>query len=315
MLSTLRGDFAEADRQLEYAAELALGVGGPEWWPATTAAIAVLRLWQGRLDDAVDAARRALDGIADPRFAPWLVDFSIVYPTAARVDADRAEDARARGDHEAASEATAAAVQAVAQCDEMLAQIPEGQLAPRGLACRSLAVAEAERAAGRADPDVWATAVAQFRELGELYLVAYAEFRQAEAFLAAGSRAGATAQVLLRDAHALTVGMGEVPLRGQIEALARRSRISLGEDGQAPADHDSALGITAREREVLVLLAQGATNREIAERLVITEKTASVHVSHILAKLDARNRGEAAAIAHRLGLTGDSAGVGDPRGA
>jgi DNA-binding NarL/FixJ family response regulator len=63
---------------------------------------------------------------------------------------------------------------------------------------------------------------------------------------------------------------------------------------------------------VLVLLAEGATNREIAERLVITEKTASVHVSHILAKLDARNRGEAAAIAHRLGLTGDRSGARDP---
>jgi DNA-binding CsgD family transcriptional regulator len=42
---------------------------------------------------------------------------------------------------------------------------------------------------------------------------------------------------------------------------------------------------------------------------VITEKTASVHVSHILAKLDARNRGEAAAIAHRLGLTADAGGA------
>jgi DNA-binding NarL/FixJ family response regulator len=120
--------------------------------------------------------------------------------------------------------------------------------------------------------------------------------------VAAGSRAGAAAEVWLRDAHALTVAIGEVPLRGQIEALARRSRISLGEDGGGPVDGDSPLGITAREREVLALLAQGATNREIAESLVITEKTASVHVSHILAKLDARNRGEAAAIAHRLGL-------------
>jgi DNA-binding NarL/FixJ family response regulator len=170
------------------------------------------------------------------------------------------------------------------------------------VACRSLAVGEASRAAGRPDPDAWSVAGEQFRELGEAYIVAYAEFRQAEAAVAAGSRAAAAAEAPLRNAHALTVGMGEVPLRAQIEALARRARISLGEDGHAPAD-DSALGITAREREVLVLLARGATNREIAESLVITEKTASVHVSHILAKLDARNRGEAAAIAHRLGLT------------
>jgi DNA-binding NarL/FixJ family response regulator len=303
LLSTLRGQFEQADRELGRAAELALGVGGPEWWPATTAAIAVLRLWQGRRDDAAHAAHAALDAVADPGFAPWLVDFSIVYPTAARVDADRAEDARARGDHDAALEAAAAATGAVARCDEMLAQIPEGRVAPRGLACRSLACAEAARAAGRAEPDAWIAAAQRFRELGEDYVVAYAEFRQAEACVAAGSRGGAAAEVPLRDAHALTLGMGEVPLRAQIEALARRARISLGEDGAAPVDGELPLGITAREREVLVLLAEGATNREIAETLVITEKTASVHVSHILAKLDARNRGEAAAIAHRLGLT------------
>jgi DNA-binding CsgD family transcriptional regulator/tetratricopeptide (TPR) repeat protein len=303
LLSTLRGQFEQADRELGRAAELALGVGGPEWWPATTAAIAVLRLWQGRRDDAAHAAHAALDAVADPGFAPWLVDFSIVYPTAARVDADRAEDARARGDHDAALEAAAAATGAVARCDEMLAQIPEGRVAPRGLACRSLACAEAARAAGRAEPDAWIAAAQRFRELGEDYVVAYAEFRQAEACVAAGSRGGAAAEVPLRDAHALTLGMGEVPLRAQIEALARRARISLGEDGAAPVDGELPLGITAREREVLVLLAEGATNREIAETLVITEKTASVHVSHILAKLGARNRGEAAAIAHRLGLT------------
>ncbi|MGZ4230017.1 MAG: helix-turn-helix transcriptional regulator [Solirubrobacteraceae bacterium] len=309
LLSTLRGDFARADGELEHAAELALGVGGPEWWPATTAAIAVLRLWQGRLDDAAHAAHEALDAVADSRFAPWLVDFSIVYPTAARVDADCAEDARARGDGAAAAEAAASAARAVARCDEMLAQIPEDRMAPRGLACRSLAVAEAARGEGRPEPDAWAAAVAQFRELGEPYLVAYAEFRQAEAAVAAGSRAGAEAVVPLQDAHAITVAMGEVPLRAQIEALARRSRIPLALDGQTPDGHDSALGITAREREVLVLLARGATNREIAEALVITEKTASVHVSHILAKLGARNRGEAAAIAHRLGLTADAGGA------
>jgi DNA-binding NarL/FixJ family response regulator len=62
------------------------------------------------------------------------------------------------------------------------------------------------------------------------------------------------------------------------------------------------LGLTARELEVLQLLAEGLTNRAIAERLVISEKTAGVHVSHILAKLGAPNRATAAAEAHRLRL-------------
>ena len=60
------------------------------------------------------------------------------------------------------------------------------------------------------------------------------------------------------------------------------------------------LGLTTREAEVLTLVSRGFTNREIAETLVISVKTASVHVSHILRKLDAPNRLEAAAIAHRL---------------
>ena len=65
-------------------------------------------------------------------------------------------------------------------------------------------------------------------------------------------------------------------------------------------DFDEILGLTPREAEVLTLVARGYTNREIAETLVISVKTASVHVSHILRKLGAPNRREAAAVAHRL---------------
>jgi DNA-binding NarL/FixJ family response regulator len=65
---------------------------------------------------------------------------------------------------------------------------------------------------------------------------------------------------------------------------------------------EEILGLTPREAEVLTLVARGYTNREIAATLVISVKTASVHVSHILRKLGAPNRLEAAAIAHRLAL-------------
>ena len=60
--------------------------------------------------------------------------------------------------------------------------------------------------------------------------------------------------------------------------------------------------LTGRELEVLRLVAAGRSNREIAAELFISAKTASVHVSNILAKLDAASRTEAAAIAHREGL-------------
>src|SRR5258705_124093 len=61
-------------------------------------------------------------------------------------------------------------------------------------------------------------------------------------------------------------------------------------------------GLTSRERDVLALVAEGYTNRRIAETLFISESTAGVHVSHILGKLGVETRTEAATIAVRLGL-------------
>ena len=89
-------------------------------------------------------------------------------------------------------------------------------------------------------------------------------------------------------------------------ALARRARISLeagdADETPTPAEIDR-YGLTPRELEVLALLAEGRTNRQIAETLFISESTAGVHVSNILGKLGATNRVEAAAIAYRMGAT------------
>ena len=113
---------------------------------------------------------------------------------------------------------------------------------------------------------------------------------------------------MLRAAHQTTVRFGERPIRREIELLAKRGRLQLDEQVDAgPRPDESAspaasLGLTRREAEVLTLLAAGRTNRQIGQELFITEKTASVHVSRILAKLGVAGRGEAAAIAHRIGL-------------
>jgi len=71
----------------------------------------------------------------------------------------------------------------------------------------------------------------------------------------------------------------------------------------AASERRDTFGLSAREREVLRLLAQGRTNPEIGERLFITRKTVGVHVGNILAKLGVSGRVEAAAVAIRLGLT------------
>ena len=73
-----------------------------------------------------------------------------------------------------------------------------------------------------------------------------------------------------------------------------RSAASAARNGAGPA---GLKALTDRERDVLALLVDGRTNRQIAAKLFITEKTASVHVSNILAKLGVRSRGEAAAMA------------------
>ncbi len=142
--------------------------------------------------------------------------------------------------------------------------------------------------------------------------LAAALLRAAEAAFGAGDRdAGGTR---LRRASALAQELGALPLSRDIAVVARRARIPLS-PGDAPGDQpagagsaahpqgpEPALGLTAREYEVLRLIAAGHSNREIASELFISVKTASVHVSNILGKLGVTSRGEAAATAHRLRL-------------
>jgi DNA-binding NarL/FixJ family response regulator len=84
--------------------------------------------------------------------------------------------------------------------------------------------------------------------------------------------------------------------------LARRAGIALDPGAEGPNGATPKIGLTPRELEVLRLVADGHSNREIAEKLFITAKTASVHVSNIMAKMDVASRGEAAAAAHRMRL-------------
>ena len=116
------------------------------------------------------------------------------------------------------------------------------------------------------------------------------------------------AKAALHPAYHTAVTLGAAPLRREIELLAQRGRLRLQEqvdkvtEPGAQYSPAASLGLTRREAEVLALVAAGRTNRQIGEALFITPKTASVHVSRILAKLGVAGRGEAAAVAHRLGL-------------
>jgi ATP/maltotriose-dependent transcriptional regulator MalT len=159
----------------------------------------------------------------------------------------------------------------------------------------------------------WDEAAQAWEAAGQPYPLAVALLRSAEAALSAGDRDDGTAR--LRRTAALAQRLGARPLSDDIALLARRARISLdnpaddadaqaapGRAGHAQIPEPERPGLTAREFEVLRLVAAGRSNREIASELFISVKTASVHVSNILGKLSVTSRGEAAAAAHRLRL-------------
>ncbi|MFC5748663.1 helix-turn-helix transcriptional regulator [Actinomadura rugatobispora] len=151
--------------------------------------------------------------------------------------------------------------------------------------------AEATRVLDEPDPEVWDASAAAWEALRRPYQRAEALLRAAEAALARGDH-GAAAERLDRAADLA----GELKARPLCERIAECGRRLRRRDEAAP------LGLTPREFEVLRLVAEGQSNRDIAAALVISVKTASVHVSNILAKLEVGSRGEAAATAHRLGL-------------
>jgi DNA-binding CsgD family transcriptional regulator len=211
-----------------------------------------------------------------------------------------AEKLETSGRAQEASRLTFAAADAQAAC--LLAAFPaaSGDGALRGAAGGLLGAGAAEVRAA------WARAAAAWAAVGEPYPLAQSLLHAAEAAVACGDRDGAAES--LRRAAGLAAGLGAAPLSEEIAILARRARIRLpGAGADLAAGRDAGvsgpgLGLTERELEVLRLVAAGRSNREVAAELFISPKTASVHVSNILAKLGAASRGQAAAKAHALRL-------------
>jgi DNA-binding CsgD family transcriptional regulator/tetratricopeptide (TPR) repeat protein len=305
-LDTGRGRFEAAERQLQEArgAGEQLGIG-ELYHAALLAGIADLAGWRGDISGVRAAEEEAvtLQGDEDmpgPALA-WLAAYAL------RGEADEAGRARAHRDE---PRARVALDRGRSIIERVRARRPEGGDRRRD-ALEALCVAEARRLEDVNDMEAWQQTAAGWDAIRRPFPAAYARFRAAEAALAGrAQRDLATAD--LRWAHAATLPLGADPLRREIELLARQARIELAAAPPvrgAPPERvgaDERFGLTEREHEVLRLVAGGWSNQQIADALYISRKTASVHVSNILGKLQVSSRVEAAAVAHRLGLGADS---------
>src|SRR5579859_5444477 len=201
--------------------------------------------------------------------------------------------------------ATEARRQALTRRMLALTADPQGWKAPgrQGRAYLRTAEAEASRLTGPGDAGLWRAAAEAWEQIPAPHRAAYARLRLAEALLGRpGQRQQAQAEMAA--ARETAVRLRADALTEELEHLAMRARLGPAPDAPDPQDR---FGLTQRERDVLGLVCAGCTNRQIATQLFISPKTASLHVSHILAKLGVTTRGEAAALAHRLGLDAPAA--------
>lgn len=269
-------------------------------------------LWQGDADVAIAQAQATIRAVEawGEAFGPPVIRVAAVGISAL---ADRARLARAAGNTERADAAVdeARSLLEIARQGSIYRLSPEFKLGVDGHGWLARAEAEWRRADGDNDPAAWLAVVDAFGA-SFVYEGARSRWRLAEALAEAGDRDAAQREWLL--AAGVAGQLRAAPLQAALTDLARRARLGTamtrsghgpGHGGQpwtGPGGRGPLAGLTSRELEVLRLLAAGQSNKEIGAELFIATKTASVHVSNILAKLGAASRTEAAAIAHREGI-------------
>ncbi len=291
------GDVSAARGAIGELRRLSPGTVDPQWIEPLHSLVAELALLEDRPADARAAVAQGLatmDGSEDGGRTVRLIWIGLM------AEATGAERARALGEPFDEGVATVL-LDSLEAAERKPAQWVEGPLHA------ALARAEVSRmrhalSSRPPDPAAWESIADAFAAHSWPWPAAYARFRAGEAYVQAGDRTAAA--IPLAAARESAAALGAAPLLGEIDALARRGRVSIGavaveEEPDSPVDR---LGLTPRELEVLQLVATGRTNREIGAELFMSEKTASVHVSRIMAKLGVGGRVEAAAVAYRLGL-------------
>ena len=302
------GDLDAAKHHLAIARAEAARIDDAQFQNDLYAFATEIELWAGEPAEAVRTAREGFTRLLEVDDA--IIVGQLAMP-AARAAADLAVRARAARDQAGVEDAVAAVQDVIARYRSSADELTEpDELARHEIGWRmGLCGAELARAKGEDDPANWDAARPALHARPAPFLEAYVLWRRAEATAAMDGPAAAAGFV--RDAYAIAARIGARLLTARIEGLARRLRVDLTSAetaATAPVTEEAApepadpFGLTGREREVLALVAEGYTNRRIAETLFISESTAGVHVSNILGKLGVATRTEAAAVAVRLGL-------------
>ncbi len=286
-----RGDVSDARRAAERG--WALTSGSEDWIAVARMAGTLLEVLAAQADEARE--RRDLAGLADSR-------------TRARAVLDAAEGA-------VANSGASAEMGSRKDADAWL----------------HTARANLQRIDGIPSPESWEHVAGRWSEIGDPYQEARAKWRGAEAILAQrdGRSARPAASGLLQEAYDAGMRLGATPFVREVMSLADRALVSIRQAPEVssgketpvdpdrltsssaisaalspvgPSMHANAFGLSPREKDVLKLIVSGRTNREIGDRLFISQKTVGVHVGNILAKLGVSGRVEAATVALRLGL-------------
>jgi DNA-binding CsgD family transcriptional regulator len=255
--------------------------------------VAELHSLQGRTDDALAAVDELVEVITDVWQQPWFM-------ARLRLSAFGLSVLSAAVSGQSAAERRVTVERGLQLHTDGVTTVERGmvgsKLGPEGRAWRHRLEAEWARLRWLADADppeveehlaLWQTAVDAFHY--ECYELARSQARQAAVLRAAGRTAEATD--LAAAASEVANRLGAQPLLAELRAVSPRRQAEPAATGPD--------ALTPRETEVLDLLVEGRTNRQIARQLYISEKTVSVHVSNILAKLGVRSRAEAAALARR----------------
>ncbi|WP_175477187.1 helix-turn-helix transcriptional regulator [Ruania alba] len=303
LLAASRGRWEEADRHLEIADVHTAGTEDEQLKIAAYAS-AERGLWQQRAEDVVRTLRAIVNRVLAASGPPplHLLRIGALGVTAA---ADLAAQARRRHAEDAVAEAVSSGEWFAEVVSRACAEgLPRGAtIGPEGRGWVARAEAESARLHGADSREVW-TAVVDAFGYGDRYQQAIAQWRLAEALLER-AREDSSADDAARGATELGRAMetarelGAAPLIAALEALARRHRVQVSGVRLAATDL-----LTPRERSVLELVAQGLTNRVIGEQLYISEKTVSVHLTRVMAKLGAHSRTDAVARAMSDGLLG-----------